>query len=124
MKIYKEGLFVCKPKNMKNMEEKFVDFTNYNSQDLGFIKKIKQFNNKNLIMCAYTTYPDMLPVMLNAKAIICEVGGYLSHSAIVAREFSIPCVVGVKSLKEIITNSKKIGIDFKKEYVYSIDKND
>ncbi|MFB0504737.1 MAG: glycerol-3-phosphate acyltransferase [Candidatus Bathyarchaeia archaeon] len=36
------------------------------------------------------------PLFAKAKAVICESGGILSHSAIVAREYNIPAVVSVR----------------------------
>jgi len=41
------------------------------------------------------------PVLTRAKAIISESGGFLSHCAIVAREFGIPAVVAAKQTGQI-----------------------
>lgn len=47
------------------------------------------------IMLAPHTDPSWLPLFLKASAVIVETGGYLSHSAIVARELGIPTVVNI-----------------------------
>ncbi len=61
---------------------------------------LKDSNKKNpkdkFILIAEATYPEYLPIMLKSSGIVTEVGGILSHAAIVAREFNIPCVIGVK----------------------------
>ena len=62
------------------------------------------------ILVAECTYPAYLPVMLKAKAMVTEVGGILCHSAIVAREFKIPCVVGVDGLMDTVKDGDIITI--------------
>jgi phosphohistidine swiveling domain-containing protein len=46
------------------------------------------------ILLAPSTDTDYLSAMQRASAIVTEEGGLLSHAAIIARELSIPCVVG------------------------------
>jgi len=53
------------------------------------------YENKHYILVAEETNPDMLDLIINAKAVITEIGGILSHAAIVSREFNIPCIVGI-----------------------------
>ncbi len=48
------------------------------------------------ILVARHTDPGWIALFTNAAAIVVERGSLLSHSAIVARELGIPCVVGVK----------------------------
>jgi pyruvate,water dikinase len=40
-----------------------------------------------------------------------EVGGLMTHGAVVAREYGIPAVVGVDKAKEIISDGEKIRVD-------------
>ena len=49
------------------------------------------------ILVAHHTTPALIGPMLNAAAIITEVGGQTSHAAIVAREMNKPCIVGMAS---------------------------
>lgn len=58
---------------------------------------IKNFPAGHIMVTEKTT-PDYMAVFERAVGIITEVGGILSHAAIVSREFGIPCVVGVKEL--------------------------
>ena len=46
------------------------------------------------IMVCEMTLPPWVPMFAIAGAVVADVGGVMSHCAIVAREFGIPCVVG------------------------------
>ncbi len=56
-------------------------------------------------MVARVADPGWTPLFINAKGIILEIGGSLQHTAIVAREYGIPCVSGIDD----ITNKLKDG---------------
>ncbi|MGH2355258.1 MAG: PEP-utilizing enzyme, partial [Chloroflexota bacterium] len=45
---------------------------------------------KGDVLVAPTTDPGWTPLFLRAAALVMETGGYLSHGAIVAREYGIP----------------------------------
>lgn len=48
------------------------------------------------ILITRATNPGWTPLMAMAGGIVTEIGGALSHGAIIAREFSIPMVAAVK----------------------------
>lgn len=48
------------------------------------------------ILVAPTTDPSWASIMFVSKALVVDIGGALSHAAIVARELGIPCVVNTK----------------------------
>lgn len=50
------------------------------------------------ILVARMTDPSWYPLFAQAKGIVTEVGGWLSHAAIVAREYDLPAIVGVKGI--------------------------
>ncbi|HWI63037.1 MAG TPA: PEP/pyruvate-binding domain-containing protein [Symbiobacteriaceae bacterium] len=50
---------------------------------------------KGEVLVAPSTDPAWTPLFLRASAVVMEVGGYLSHGAIVAREYGIPAVVNL-----------------------------
>jgi phosphohistidine swiveling domain-containing protein len=52
------------------------------------------------IVVARLTDPSWYPVFSRAGGIVTEVGGWLSHAAIVAREFNLTAVVGVRQACE------------------------
>nr|WP_302478275.1 PEP/pyruvate-binding domain-containing protein [Ruegeria arenilitoris] len=63
------------------------------------------------ILVARHTDPGWIAVFSNASAIVVERGSLLSHSAIVARELGIPCVVGLKGATQWIKNGETLSID-------------
>lgn len=67
--------------------------------------------DKGDILVARHTDPGWIAVFSNASAIVVERGSLLSHSAIVARELGIPCVVGLKGATQWITDGELIAVD-------------
>lgn len=63
------------------------------------------------ILVARHTDPGWIAVFSNASAIVVERGSLLSHSAIVARELGIPCVVGLKGATDWITDGETLRVD-------------
>ncbi len=63
------------------------------------------------ILVARHTDPGWIAVFSNAAAIVVERGSLLSHSAIVARELGIPCVVGLKGATRWITDGETLSVD-------------
>lgn len=63
------------------------------------------------IMLAITTHPAFLSAMKRAAAIVTEDGGITCHAAIVAREFRIPCVVGVKKITMLLKDDQMVEVD-------------
>lgn len=47
----------------------------------------------------------------NVEAIIGEIGGVTSHSAIIARAMGIPCVLGVKGAADLFTDGEELIVD-------------
>lgn len=77
------------------------------------MKKFKQGH----ILVSSRTYPDLLPVMKKASAIVSELGGLLSHASIVARELDIPCLVGVRNIATKLKDGDIIEVDTDKGFV-------
>nr|WP_314864046.1 PEP/pyruvate-binding domain-containing protein [uncultured Undibacterium sp.] len=63
------------------------------------------------IMLAPSSDPSWLPLFLKAGGVIVETGGYLSHSAIVARELAIPTVVNLPGIRTILKDGDEVFID-------------
>ncbi len=63
----------------------------------------------------FTTEDDSL--LLKSKGIIVEIGGILSHPAIVAREHKIPCLVSVKNATTLLNKGDKVYLNTKEGYV-------
>ncbi|MFN3171083.1 MAG: PEP/pyruvate-binding domain-containing protein [Hyphomicrobiales bacterium] len=63
------------------------------------------------ILVARHTDPGWIAVFANASAIVVERGSLLSHSAIVAREMGIPCVVALKNATHWINDGETITVN-------------
>jgi len=63
------------------------------------------------VLVARHTDPGWIAVFSNAAAIVVERGSLLSHSAIVARELGIPCVVGLKGATAWIVTGDLVEVD-------------
>lgn len=63
------------------------------------------------ILVASTSDPAWTPLFLLADALVVETGGYLSHGAIVAREFGIPAIVNVPGVMAAIPDGSGLAVD-------------
>lgn len=63
-----------------------------------------------ILVCRVTDI-GWTPLFAAAAAVISEVGGVMSHSAIVAREFEIPAVVGVERATKRLPNGQLVEVD-------------
>ena len=63
------------------------------------------------ILVARHTDPGWIALVSAAAAIVVERGSLLSHSAIVARELGIPCVVGLKQATLWITDGEMLKVN-------------
>jgi pyruvate,water dikinase len=63
------------------------------------------------ILVTKQTDPGWGPVFFLISGLVIERGGMLSHGAIIAREFGIPCVVGVKRAMERIPTGSTITVN-------------
>jgi pyruvate,water dikinase len=81
--------------------------------------KVKVINSPNEIeklrdgdvLVASMTNPDYTPAMLKASAIVTDIGGMLSHAAIVARELGIPSVVGTRDATKKLRDGMEVTVD-------------
>lgn len=87
-------------------------FSRHNLPCQGISLKGELINNKNIqknsILIMETFSPSYVPYLFKSKAIITKEGGYLSHAAIVAREFKKPAIGNVDI--DLIENNEKIKI--------------
>ena len=63
------------------------------------------------ILVAPSTDPGWTPLFLTAGGLVMEMGGSMSHGAVVAREYGIPAVVGVPDATTTITTGDLITVD-------------
>jgi pyruvate,water dikinase len=63
------------------------------------------------ILVAPSTDPGWTPLFLTAGGLVMEMGGMMSHGAVVAREYGIPAVVGVAGATEQIATGQQVTVD-------------
>lgn len=72
---------------------------------------------KGEILVAPLSDPGWTPLFVDAAAVVLEIGGALTHGAVVAREYGIPGVVGVTDATKQIRTGQKIRVDGTDGYV-------
>jgi pyruvate,water dikinase len=70
------------------------------------------------VLVAPSTDPGWTPLFLRASAIVMETGGFLSHGAIVAREYGIPAVINIPGIMRMVKDSQLITVDGDEGKVY------
>lgn len=63
-----------------------------------------------ILVCPGTD-PSWTPLFLVAGGLVMEVGGMMTHGAVVAREYGIPAIVGVDNATQRLTTGQHIRID-------------
>ncbi len=63
------------------------------------------------VLVCVTTDPSWASVMLIASALVVDIGGLLSHAAVVAREIGVPCVVGTANGTKVLHDGDKVRVD-------------
>jgi pyruvate,water dikinase len=64
----------------------------------------------DIIVCR-SSNPSFVPIFSIAAGLITNVGGLLSHAAVVAREFGLPAVVGVADATTRLVDGQDVEID-------------
>jgi pyruvate,water dikinase len=82
----------------------------------GIAKVVRNLNEASKlergdIMVCEMTLPPWTPLFATVSAVVTDTGGMLSHSAIVAREYRIPCVVGTAVATATIRDGMRITVD-------------
>lgn len=70
------------------------------------------------ILVTPITNPLFTPAIMKASAIVTDLGGALSHTAVVSRELGIPAVVGTHKATKILKDGVKIIVNGKEGIVY------
>jgi pyruvate,water dikinase len=63
------------------------------------------------ILVAPVTAPSWAPVFGKIQATVTDIGGMMSHAAIVCREYGLPAVTGTGNGSSRITTGQKIRVD-------------
>jgi pyruvate,water dikinase len=64
----------------------------------------------DILVTAYTD-PSWTPLFVAIKGMVTEVGGLMTHGAVIAREYGLPAVVGVEHATQLIRDGQRIRVD-------------
>jgi pyruvate,water dikinase len=70
----------------------------------------------DILVTAYTD-PSWTPVFLAIAGLVTEVGGLMTHGAVIAREYGLPAVVGVEQATRLIRDGQQISVNGTDGYV-------
>jgi pyruvate,water dikinase len=70
----------------------------------------------DILVTAYTD-PSWTPVFVTITGLVTEVGGLMTHGAVIAREYGLPAVVGVVQATRLIGDGQRIRVNGTDGYV-------
>lgn len=87
----------------------------------GRARVILKMENANIeegdILVTTFTDPSWTPLFVSIKALVTEVGGLMTHGAVIAREYGLPAVVAVENATKLIQNGDQIRVNGTDGYV-------
>jgi len=63
------------------------------------------------------TDPSWTPLFVSIKGLVTEVGGLMTHGAVIAREYGLPAVVGIENATKLIKDGQRIRVHGTEGYV-------
>jgi pyruvate,water dikinase len=70
----------------------------------------------DILVTAFTD-PSWTPLFLSIKGLVTEVGGLMTHGAVIAREYGLPAVVGVENATKLIKDGQRIRVHGTEGYI-------
>ena len=70
----------------------------------------------DILVTAYTD-PSWTPLFVAIEGLVTEVGGLMTHGAVIAREYGLPAVVGVERATRLIGDGQRIRVNGTDGYV-------
>ncbi|MED1103547.1 phosphoenolpyruvate synthase [Bacillus paramycoides] len=69
------------------------------------------------ILVTSFTDPGWTPLFVSIKGLVTEVGGLMTHGAVIAREYGLPAVVGVEHATKLIKDGQRIRVHGTEGYI-------
>jgi pyruvate,water dikinase len=69
------------------------------------------------ILVTSFTDPGWTPLFVSIKGLVTEVGGLMTHGAVIAREYGLPAVVGVENAAKMIKDGQRIRVNGTEGYI-------
>lgn len=70
----------------------------------------------DILVTAFTD-PSWTPLFVSIKGLVTEVGGLMTHGAVIAREYGLPAVVGVENATKTIKDGQRIRVHGTEGYI-------
>jgi pyruvate,water dikinase len=70
----------------------------------------------DLLVTTFTD-PSWTPLFVSIKGLVTEIGGLMTHGAVIAREYGLPAVVGVENATKLIKDGQRIRVNGTEGYV-------
>src|SRR6266568_4300759 len=70
----------------------------------------------DIVVTSFTD-PSWTPLFVSIKGLVTEVGGLMTHGAVIAREYGLPAVIGVESATKLIKDGQRIRVNGTEGYV-------
>ncbi|SEG58546.1 phosphoenolpyruvate synthase [Paenibacillus sp. UNC499MF] len=70
----------------------------------------------DILVTAFTD-PSWTPLFVAIKGLVTEVGGLMTHGAVIAREYGLPAVVGVENATKLIKDGQRIRVHGTEGYI-------
>ena len=74
------------------------------------VEQIDRLRHGDILVCRVTN-PTWAPIFQKIAAAVSDIGGSMSHAAIVAREYGLPAVVGTGTATQKIKDGQRIRVD-------------
>ncbi|ANN20050.1 phosphoenolpyruvate synthase [Amycolatopsis orientalis] len=74
----------------------------------------------DILVTAYTD-PSWTPLFVAVSGLVTEVGGLMTHGAVIAREYGLPAVVGLEGATRLIRDGQRIRVNGTDGYVQILD---
>jgi pyruvate,water dikinase len=74
------------------------------------VSEIAEVRDGEILVCSITS-PAWAPIFSKITAAVTDIGGVMSHAAIVCREYALPAVVGTGRATAQITSGQRIRVD-------------
>jgi pyruvate,water dikinase len=78
------------------------------------------FEAGDILVTAYTD-PSWTPAFVAVTGLVTEVGGLMTHGAVIAREYGLPAVVGVEHATRLIRDGQRIRVHGTDGYIEMLD---
>jgi phosphotransferase system enzyme I (PtsI) len=116
-KVYAKFIKLIQKARDPVIRERTADFEDVRKRLIRLLRNIPESNLSRLPEPVIIAARDLLPSdtatldRRNVLAILTETGGAASHSAIIARSYEIPAILGIPNLLELLRDHRTAGVD-------------